>query len=113
MKSDHITKLENNNIICFRYSTTSKFNLDYYINNINLNEYYIYKTTRHQRQVSIQDFLEFKYVSYILFSKSQFNDYDIDYLVDNYSLAFIGVNFAFILNNYKTLNIKKIKPING
>ena len=56
--------------------------LEYYIDMIKFNEYYIYKCSRSFKEVSIEDFHEFKYSGYIFFKKSLYNNEDINKWVD-------------------------------
>ena len=49
-----------------------------HLDKFNINEYYIYKITGKQRQVTIDDFYEFKYSGYIFFKKDIFNKEYID-----------------------------------
>lgn len=50
-----------------------KYDLDFFINRINFDDYYIFKSSNRQRQVSVEDFKEFKYSGYIFFKKDLFN----------------------------------------
>jgi hypothetical protein len=56
------------------YSRISKNNLQYYLEQFNINEYWIYKSTNKFKQVSIEEFYEFKFSGYIFFRKDVFNN---------------------------------------
>lgn len=57
-----------NYFFLFNRTTSDKYLKDY-INKFNLNDYYIFKLTRNQRQVSYEEFLEFNNSGYIFFKK--------------------------------------------
>ncbi len=59
-----------------QYLRSSNKKLDYYLDRFNPEDYWIYKSTEQQRLVSIEDFLEFKYATYVLFKKGVY-DYKI------------------------------------
>ena len=66
----------------FIFSRKSDKKLDYYTNQFNLDDYYIYKCTSAFREVSIKDFLDFKYSGYILFKKDLYCNQEIDEWID-------------------------------
>ena len=51
----------------------SKRKLSDYLLLFNIGDYYIFKSTSKQRQVSIEEFLEFKYASYTFFKKDLYD----------------------------------------
>ena len=46
--------------------------------NFNLDDYYIYKASASQKEITPEEFLLFKYSKYILFKKEIYNKTDID-----------------------------------
>ena len=58
--------------------------LDYWLNILNINDYWIYKMTSKQRIVSIEEFMDFKYAGYIFFKKEKYNKDDINKWLDYY-----------------------------
>jgi len=113
-KQEHINFgyriIKGEKIYRFSHSRMCTKSLDYYLKlyNINLDDYYIYKSTSKQKQVTINEFLEFKYACYILFDKSVYDKNDIDYIITEYSFLFLDCAISSLLRNYKTLNIKKV-----
>lgn len=63
-----------------------------YIDELNIKNYYIYKLSGKQKEVSLEDFMEFKYIGYIFFNKSVYNKKNIDSWI-NYFNNFGGVNY--------------------
>jgi hypothetical protein len=60
----------------------SEYCINDYIKQFNPNDYFIYKSTRRQKQVSIEDFLDVKFAGYILFKKGVYDMNRIDYWID-------------------------------
>lgn len=60
------------------YLRSSNKKLDYYLNQFNIEEYWIYKATDKQRRVSIQQLYEFKNARYIFFKKELYDYKEID-----------------------------------
>ena len=56
-----------------KYLRSSKYKLDYYLNMFDPNDYYIFKSTRHQMLVSVEDMKVFKYSGYIFFKKELYD----------------------------------------
>ena len=84
--------------------------LDYYTNQFNLDDYYIYKCTRKQRRVSIKDFYEFKYGGYILFKKDLYCNQEIDDWIEYVQKSFSG--FIYLNKPFPPKSIReKIKII--
>ena len=52
-----------------KYLRRSNKNLQFYLDQFNHEDYYIYKSTRMFKEVNYQDLLEFKYANYILFKR--------------------------------------------
>lgn len=55
--------------------------------------YYIYKSSGHQRKVSYEEFLDFKYCGYIFFKKEIYNDEHIDRYIQWYKKNIGGLVF--------------------
>lgn len=67
-----------------------KYDLDFYINRINFDDYYIFKSTNRQRLVSVDEFMDFKYSSYIFFKKDLFNlDLIMQWVNSDYMIHFL------------------------
>ena len=60
------------------YSRKSTKSLDFYIEQFNPDDYWIYKTTNKQRRVTIEELKDFKYSGYTLFKKSLYDKEHID-----------------------------------
>jgi len=60
------------------YSRRSNLTSDYFLKQFNFNDYHCFKSTGHQREMSYEDFLEFKYAVYIFFKKEL---YDKDHIL--------------------------------
>jgi hypothetical protein len=58
----------------FNYSRRSKNNLQYFLEQFDINDYWIYKSSNTFREVTIEEFYEFKYSGYILFSKNKYDN---------------------------------------
>ena len=56
----------------------SEYLLDDYLKTININEYHIYKSTDKQREVDIEDVINFKYSGFMFFSKEIYKKGDIE-----------------------------------
>lgn len=81
--------------------------LDYYLNQFNINDYWIYKSTRKQRRVSIQQLYEFKNACYIFFKKDKYDYKEID---EKLNLIWEKLTFMYLIKPLPSLEIiKKIK----
>jgi hypothetical protein len=60
------------------YSRRSIITLDFYLEQFNEKDYYIFKSTNKFREVDYEDLLEFKYSGYILYKKEIYNKKYID-----------------------------------
>jgi len=88
MKTDHI---DSRGIICgdyfrFVYVRNCNKTLEDHLKQFNIEDYYIFKSSGRYKQVSIDEFMTFKYAGYMFFKKSlynlnEFNDW-IDYLYE-------------------------------
>ena len=58
-------------------SNTNK-DLNYYLDQVDIDKYYIYKCTNKYREVNIDDILNHKYGGYIFYKKSIYDKYHID-----------------------------------
>jgi hypothetical protein len=98
MKSNHISyrNIDDN---CLVLSNASKSNksLSYYLDQINPNDYWIYKRSNAQKLVTLEELLEFKWVGYILFKKSVYNIEEIEtwirYMNKNFHIQFLDRPF--------------------
>ena len=52
--------------------------LEYHLEKIDLDNYYIYKKTAHFREVTKEQFLEFKYAGYMFFNKDLYCNQEIN-----------------------------------
>ena len=64
-----------------KYSRKSKYNLEYFLT-FDPNLYFIYKSTRHQKEVSYEEFLDFNYCSYTFFKKDLYSNIEINKWID-------------------------------
>jgi len=69
---------------CLYHLRTSITPLDYYLEQFNIDDYWIYKRTSQQRLVNIEDILSFKWSSYTFFKKEKYNKDDINNWLDYY-----------------------------
>ena len=60
------------------YSRKSDKDLQYYLDQFDINDWYIYKSSGHQRQVSIKQLYDFNYSAYIFFKKSEYSNLEIN-----------------------------------
>jgi hypothetical protein len=58
--------------------------IEYYLNKLNLDEWYIYKMTCKFRRASIEELIEFKYAGYIFFNKKIYENIEIDEWIEFY-----------------------------
>ena len=79
------------------YDRSVKVKLDYYLNQFNFDDYYCFKATRHQREVSYNELLEFKYSKYLFLRKDKYNidhiNLWIDWLSGMRGIQFINIPF--------------------
>ena len=83
--------------------------LESHLKKFNYNDYYILKSSGHQRLVTYDDLLEFKYACYVLFKKDL---YDIDKIIEwvDYLKSIGGVQY--LDKPTPPFNPKKIKIMN-
>ena len=74
------------------YSRKSDKSLQFFLDQFNINDYHIYKRSKHFRQVSIEDLYVFKYSTYILFNKDLYNTQEINSWIDKVT-PWNGVTF--------------------
>ena len=58
--------------------------IEHYLEQLNFDEWYIYKATGNFRRASIEELIEFKYAGYIFFNKKIYNDAEIDEWIQFY-----------------------------
>jgi hypothetical protein len=58
--------------------------IEYYLDQLNLDEWYIYKMTNKFKIVNTEELIEFKFAGYILFNKKIYNDAEIDEWIEFY-----------------------------
>jgi len=94
IKTDHIANGRQVGGDYFQLQYLRKYNktLQEYIKDIDLNAYYIFKSTDRQRLVTIDEFMEFKYSVYIFFKKELYN---IENILDwcNWMKSIGGIKF--------------------
>lgn len=76
---------------------SSTLNLQFYLNQFNHEDYYIYKSTGRFKEVSYEDLLEFKNGGYIFFKKDLYDNEVID--------SWINWLYSNRLNRFSYLNI--------
>tara|TARA_R110002050_G_scaffold74369_3_gene159583 strand:+ start:24 stop:371 length:348 start_codon:yes stop_codon:yes gene_type:complete len=81
--------------------------LEYFIDNINFDDYFIYKSSNKFRRVSVEEFKEFKYVSFIFFRKDLYNEKDFElWLYTIYES--INIDMRFITKPFPSVNYLKL-----
>jgi hypothetical protein len=58
--------------------------IEYYLDQLNLDEWYIYKMTANFRRASIEELIEFKYAGYIFFNNKIYDYIIIDEWIEFY-----------------------------
>lgn len=81
-----------NDYFGFEYNRKSTKTLKDYIDMFNIDDYWIYKRTRHQKEVNINDFNNYKYSGYIFFKKIKYNKDIINKWLE-YIIDFGGIQF--------------------
>ena len=74
------------------YLRKSKIYLNYYLEQFNIDDYWIYKATRHQKIVSIEEFMDFTYANYVFYKKEKYDKEHIDSWI-KYIIDFGGIMF--------------------
>jgi len=93
-------------------SNKHKNDLDYYISRINFDNYFIYKKTNKQREVSKEDFLKFNYSGYIFFNKIIYDNKELQQSLEY--LWSLGITIMYLDKPLPRLSdLKKIKVIDG
>jgi hypothetical protein len=83
--------------------------LDYYLEQFNIEDYWIYKSTRKQKRVSIEEFYDFKYSGYIFFKKDKYDYKEID---EYLKIIWEKLTFMYLIKPLPRIDIiKKIKVI--
>ena len=82
--------------------------LEYHLEDINIEDYHIYKSTSIQREVSKKDLYEFKYASYILFDKKVYKKEDIEEWL--LKIKELGITIMFLDKPFPSVKyLKKIE----
>lgn len=92
-------------ILIYRRKSNKK--LEYYLNQFNIDDYWIFKSTRRQSLVSKEELYDFKYSCYIFFKKDKYNKEDILKWID-FTYQFGGIYYLI----KPTPPIELIKKIN-
>tara|TARA_R110002050_G_scaffold74369_3_gene159587 strand:+ start:1694 stop:2053 length:360 start_codon:yes stop_codon:yes gene_type:complete len=83
--------------------------LSFFIENINFDDYFIYKYTNKFREVSAEDSKEFKYAGYIFFKKSLYNKEDFDKWI-KVLLHISKADFKYLIKPFPSIEyLEKIK----
>lgn len=72
-------------------SIRSRYKLDHFIT-FDKDDYYIYKTTKRQREVTYEEMLEFNYSGYTFFKKGLYNKDEINKWLD-FLYSFIYIHY--------------------
>jgi len=80
---------------CFRVIVSNHSNLLFkdFIKPYDLSKYYIYKATANFREVTIEEFLSFKYSGYILFEKAHYNKEEIEKWIEWIRINKLHINY--------------------
>ncbi len=78
---------------CFSliFSNRSNYKINHFLT-FNKDDYYIYKRTGKQKEVSYDKFLEFEYNGYIFFRKDLYSNIEINKWID-FLYSFISISF--------------------
>lgn len=63
----------NGDCFCLIYSRRSNKTLQYYLEQFNIDDYYIYKSTAFFREVTKEELYDFKHAKYIFFNKDVYD----------------------------------------
>lgn len=74
-KKNHIENRRPVGSECFyiKYTRRSSNNLNFYLDQFNIKDYWIYKYSNKQIEVTVEEFMDFKYVGYIFYKKSLYD----------------------------------------
>jgi hypothetical protein len=80
MKTDNISMIKVNGYDCFylKYLRASTTPLHFYLEQFNIEDYWIYKCSNKQKLVSIEEFMKFEYAGYIFYKKELYKTEHID-----------------------------------
>jgi hypothetical protein len=89
-------------------SNRSLIPIEYYLNKLNLDEWYIYKMTNRFRRADINELIEFKFAGYILFNKKFYNHAEIDEWIEFYQqeLKFGACGSSYLSKPFPPIYIK-------
>ena len=82
LKVINIRKINGDYFYIYKNTSKSCYDFDLIIDEIKYNDYYIYKLTNKQKEVSIEEFKEFKNSGYIFFRKDLYNKEWIDMWIE-------------------------------
>lgn len=88
-----------------RYLRSSDKNLEYYLDQFNIDDYYIYKFTDRVRRVTDEDLYHFNYSGYIFFKKDIYNCEEIDDWIDY--LKEYNMSFKFLTKPFPPMYIRE------
>jgi hypothetical protein len=80
--------------------------IEYYLNKLNLDDWYIYKQTGNFRRASIEELNEFKYAGYIFFNKKYYNYIEIDEWIEFYQQELKFGYASFLTKPFPPIYIK-------
>ena len=82
--------------------------IEYYLDQLNLDEWYIYKKTNKFKIVNTEELLEFKYAGYIFFNKKIYNYAEIDEWTEFYheELKFGACGSSYLSKPFPPIYIK-------
>jgi hypothetical protein len=89
-------------------ANTSLIPIEHYLDQLNLDEWYIYKQTNKFRRATIEELLEFKYAGYILFNKKIYDYIIIDEWIEFYQqgLKFGSGGSSYLSKPFPPIYIK-------
>jgi hypothetical protein len=82
--------------------------IEYYLDQLNLDEWYIYKMTANFRRASVKELIEFKFAGYIFFNKKIYENAEIDEWIEFYQqeLKFGACGSSYLSKPFPPIYIK-------
>jgi hypothetical protein len=68
------------------------FTLEYWLDKFDFDNYYVFKATGHQKEVSYNEFLDFEFSGYVFFRKDLYKKQGIENWI-NYMVSFGGIQY--------------------